>query len=573
MSDNTLNVLLIEDSPDDAGLVALELRRGGYDPVMTRVETAETMRAALETGGWDVIISDYSLPQFGGLAALALVQQLEFDVPFILMSGTIGEEIAVEAMRAGAHDYIMKNNMVRLVPAIQRELREAKMRQERRQTEEWNRYLARYDLQTGLPNRVTLHEYIEQAVTRLRRERGQAALLLIDLDNFKDINDTLGHSRGDALLQQVGMRLKRALRDSDQVARMGGDEFAILATLASLDHQSIVVKKISTALEPPFVIEGLPILVEASIGIALYPEHGDTPDALVQRADIAMYVAKHTKTGCAVYSKELDRHSHQRLALAGELRAAIERRQLFLHYQPKVSLQSGRMLGVEALARWRHPERGLVPPDQFIMSAERTGLIGPLTTLVLHEASAQCRAWRAGGVPIKVAVNFSTRNLQDPRFPEHVGTVLRACGVEPSCVEGEITESAIMMNPTFGLEALQRLHDMGMALAIDDFGTGYTSLGQLKKLPVRTIKIDKSFVLGMLQNDNDHAIVRSIIDLGHALGLTVVAEGVENQALWERLTQLGCDIAQGYHISRPMAADDLLAWLTASPYTPADASA
>ncbi|MEW6324935.1 MAG: GGDEF domain-containing phosphodiesterase, partial [Nitrospirota bacterium] len=316
----------------------------------------------------------------------------------------------------------------------------------------------------------------------------------------------------------------------------------------------------------------LPIIVEASIGIAVCPDHGETAEALIQHADVAMYMAKNTKSGFTVYNQTLDLHNPRRLALIGQLREAIDGRHLFLHYQPIVELRSNRIAGVEALVRWQHPEQGFIPPDQFIGPAEQTGLIMPLTQFVVQAAAEQCRTWRQAGVPLRIAVNVSARNLQDPRFPDQVARTLEACGVEPASLSFEITESAILMNQSSVLEVLGRFHRMGMELAIDDFGTGYTSLGQLKRLPVQTIKIDKSFVLGMLANDNDHAIVRSVIDLGHDLGLKVVAEGVENQALWEQLNGLGCDLAQGYHISRPVLPGDLMKWSARAPFTLAGSS-
>ncbi len=562
-----LNILLVEDSEDDAALVVMELRRGGYEPVVERVDTFTAMNVALDRQGWDIIIADYSMPQFSGLAALALVQKRGLDLPFILMSGTVGEDLAVEAMRAGAHDYIMKSNRQRLIVAIERELREAKTRQDRKQAEEMVKYMAYFDLLTALPNRTLLHNRLQQAITTSQRDNRPVALLLLDLDEFKEINDTLGHDRGDLLLQLVGKRLREALRESDTVARLGGDEFGVLLPLSSPDHANTVAHKIMTALEPPFLIDDLPIAVEASIGIAIHPDHGDTAEALTQHADVAMYVAKSTKSGFAVYSPALDQHNPRRLALIGELRQAIEGNQLFLHYQPIVEFRSNLIIGIEALVRWQHPEHGFIPPDQFIGPAEQTGLIGPLTKFVLQEAATQCRMWREAGLSLRMSVNLSARNLQDHQFPDQVAEIINTCGIQPACLEFEITESAIMMNQASAIEILTRFKTMGIELAIDDFGTGYTSLGQLKKLPVQTIKIDKSFVLGMLAHDNDHAIVRSIIDLGHDLGLKVVAEGVENQAIWEQLAILGCDIAQGYHIGRPMLPGDLMKWSAQSPFT------
>jgi diguanylate cyclase (GGDEF)-like protein len=562
--DIPLRLLLVEDSKDDALLVIHELRRHGYDLICERVDTAATTQAALDKDRWDLIISTYSMPQFSGLAALALVQKMGLDVPFILLSGTIGEESAVEAMKAGAHDYLMKGNLTRLIPAIERELREAKVRQERKQAQEFIDYLAYHDVLTGLPNRALLQEHLQQTIKDARREHKTVALLLMDLDRFKEINNTLGHHRGDMVLQQVGLRLKDAVRESDTVARLGGDEFAILLPLSDTAHWEIVAHKTIKALESPFVIEGIPIAVETSIGIALHPAHGDSAEALIQRADVAMYVAKRNKSGFVLYEPTLDQHSPRRLALMGELRQAIDQRHLRLYYQPKVDLKTGQVTGVEGLLRWQHAQHGFIPPDQFIAPAEQTGLIFPLTRFVLEEAIQQCCAWHRMALNVCIAVNLSARNLQDPDLPRQVTELIAPLGLDPCCLELELTESAIMMNPTRAMEVLTRLHEMGVALTIDDFGIGYSSLAYLKKLPIGTIKIDKSFVLGMMANENDRVIVRSTIDLGHNLGKKVVAEGVENQAIWDQLVAFGCDLAQGYHISRPMPAADLPAWISQS---------
>jgi diguanylate cyclase (GGDEF)-like protein len=558
-----LRLLLVEDSEDDAGLIVNELRRH-YELTYERVETRSAAQEALEKDRWDLIISEYSMPQFSGLASLALVREKNLDIPFIIVSGTFGEETAVEAMKAGARDYLIKGNLARLIPAIDRELQEAKTRQERRQAQEIINFMAYHDPLTALPNRSSLHEQLQLAIKLAQREKKTVALLLLDLDHFKEINDTLGHAHGDAVLQEVGHRLKEILRKSDMVARLGGDEFAILLPLTSPDHAHIVAQKIRAALEAPFIMENLPIMVEASIGIAFHPTHGDTVDELIQRADIAMYVAKHHRSGIALYEQTLDQHSTRRLSLMAELRQAIEQRGLQLYYQPKVEFKSGRVIGVEGLLRWRHAEHGFIPPDQFIGLAEQTGLIFPLTRFVLEEAIHQCHVWGRGKLKVCTSINLSPQNLQDSSLPGQVAELMAARGLSPACLELELTETAIMLNPTRALDVLTRFHEMGVTLSIDDFGIGYSSLAYLKKLPIDTIKIDKSFVLGMMTDENDRIIVRSTIDLGHNLGMKVTAEGVENQAIWERLVDYGCDLAQGYHISRPMPAADLPLWLKQS---------
>jgi diguanylate cyclase len=419
------------------------------------------------------------------------------------------------------------------------------------------------DALTGLPNRILLHDRTGQAIRQADRELVPAALLLLDLDRFKEVNDTLGHHYGDQLLIQVGERLRAALRQVDTVARLGGDEFAVLLPrIETAEGAVTVANKLQAALEEPFVLEGLALEVEASIGLALYPEHGNDPDELLQRADIAMYAAKQAHAGFVLFDPKLDQHSPRRLALLGELRRAIEHQQLVLHYQPKVDAHTRRVLGVEALVRWQHPTHGLIPPDEFIPLAERTGLITPLTHHVLDAALRQCRAWQQAGHELTVAVNISTRRLLDLALPDEVAGLIAACQVPARLLVLEITESTIMTDPTRALEVLGRLNEMGVQLAIDDFGIGYSSMAYLKSLPVHELKVDRSFVAQMTSNTSDAVIVRSTVDLGRNLGLRVVAEGVEDQTTWHELDALGCDAIQGYHVSRPVPADDLTSWLT-----------
>lgn len=428
-------------------------------------------------------------------------------------------------------------------------------------------YQALHDALTDLPNRTLLYDRLQQAILSGHRQSRPLALLLMDLDRFKDVNDTLGHHYGDILLQQVGERLRGVLRESDTVARLGGDEFAILlSALADVKDIPLVAGKILQALEAPFILEGHLLDIGASIGIALFPDHGEYADLLIQRADVAMYLAKQAGGGYAVYSSEQDQNSPRRLALRGELRHAIENGDLFLLYQPKINLQTSRVIGVEALVRWRHPRLGTIPPDQFIPLAEHTGLIKPLTLWVLNAALSQCRAWREAGAELAVAVNLSARNLQDPQVSDQIADLLETWSIPPQMLELEITESVIMADPARAMEILTRLSKKGVRLSIDDFGTGYSSLGYLKKLPVDEIKIDKSFVKEMAVDGDDTVIVRSIVDLAHNLGLQVIAEGVEDQETWDALVILGSDAAQGYFMSRPIPADELGRWLKASPW-------
>jgi diguanylate cyclase (GGDEF)-like protein len=429
-----------------------------------------------------------------------------------------------------------------------------------------NQHQALHDGLTGLPNRTLLADRTSQAIRQADRELLPAALLLLDLDRFKEINDTLGHHYGDQLLVQVGERLRAGLRELDTVARLGGDEFAVLLPrIETAEGAVTVAAKLQATLAEPFMLEGLNLDVEASIGLAVYPDHGADFDELLQHADIAMYAAKQTHAGFVVFDPSLDQYSPRRLVLLGELRRAIEDGQLLLHYQPKVDARSGQVLGVEALVRWQHQQRGLILPGEFIPLAERTGLIGPLTHFVLDAALHQCALWHQAGHELAVAVNVSARRLLDLRFPDEVAGLLAHWEVPARLLVIEITESTIMADPAHALEILGRLNQMGVGVSIDDFGTGYSSMAYLKTLPVHELKIDRSFVAQMTSSTRDAVIVRSTVDLGRNLGLRVVAEGVEDAQTLQELGALGCDAAQGYHISRPVPADDLLTWLRQQP--------
>ncbi|MDH3309416.1 MAG: EAL domain-containing protein [Gammaproteobacteria bacterium] len=424
--------------------------------------------------------------------------------------------------------------------------------------------LAFTDPLTKLPNRTLFHDRLEQAIEDAKRDYKPFALFLMDLDRFKDINDTLGHQVGDLLLQQVAARLRSKLRDIDTVARMGGDEFAILLPAVNEKHATMAARMLLQALRAPFQIEEQSLDIGASIGIALYPDHGVDANILIQRSDVAMYSAKHANSGHAFYDGNNDQHNPTHLMLLGELRHAVEQEQFVLYYQPKVDLKNYQVTGVEALVRWKHPREDLMLPDTFIPLLEQTGLIRSLTPWVLNESLRQGQELQEQGVPITISMNLSVRDLQDPYLADAFAEQLAALQISPRWLELEITESAVMTEPERALNVLSRLSAMGLRIAIDDFGTGYSSLSYLKKLPVNTIKIDKSFVIGMVRDDNDAAIVHTSVNLAHNLKLEVVAEGVENEETLTRLIELGCDIAQGHYISRPLSAEELSVWLKQS---------
>ncbi|MEW6581517.1 MAG: bifunctional diguanylate cyclase/phosphodiesterase [Actinomycetota bacterium] len=426
-----------------------------------------------------------------------------------------------------------------------------------------NRHQALHDALTGLPNRVQFLATVRGALeANAAHPTPGLAVMMLDLDRFKEVNDTLGHQSGDALLQVVADRLRSVLRGTDVVARLGGDEFALLLPgMRDVESALALARKVHRVLAQPVSLQELTLDVEASIGIALCPDHGDDADLLMQRADVAMYVAKAAHSGEEVYSAEHDQYSPERLALIGELRRAIAGGELVLHFQPKVSLAVGRVVGVEALVRWQHPERGLLPPGEFIPLAEHTTLIRTLTLHVLDRSLEQQRRWRDEGIDVPVSVNLAVRHLLDLNFPDEVRTLLRKWGLDGSGLELEITESTLMSNPRRAQEVIERLRELGVRIAIDDFGTGYSSLDYLKRLSADVLKIDKSFVLHMCASEADAMIVRSTIDLGRNLGLKVVAEGIETEAAWERLRELGCDVGQGFYLGRPAPAEELTALL------------
>jgi diguanylate cyclase (GGDEF)-like protein/PAS domain S-box-containing protein len=436
---------------------------------------------------------------------------------------------------------------------------------EQRRAEEAASFMAYHDPATGLPNRPLLLKRLDQALEDGKRDGRPLALMLLTLDRYRDIASTLGHANADLMVRDLVARLGEVLGEADRVARLRGDEFAVILPDAQATLALQVAAKIQRALEHPFMVEKLPIEVGAHIGISLFPEHGETAELLLRRADTAGHAAAENGSGGVVYAPERDPYDPARLALLGELRQALEADQLRLHYQPKIDLKTHRMTGTEALLRWKHPRRGMVPPDQFIPLAERTGLIRPLTRWVLDRAVTQCAAWARQHQDFAVAVNLSARDLQDPLLVDHVVSLLESRGLAPDRLELELTESAVMADPGRAAQTFGELKRRGFSVAIDDFGTGYSSLTYLRTMPVSQLKIDKSFVERMGDNGRqDVAIVRSTSELGHSLGLKVVAEGVEDAKTLDLLSSFGCDAAQGFYIARPMPPAELMGWLKAS---------
>jgi diguanylate cyclase (GGDEF)-like protein len=425
------------------------------------------------------------------------------------------------------------------------------------------RHQATHDALTGLSNRAELHEDGAKALANAGRDGSLAALMLIDLDRFKEVNDTMGHEQGDRLLVDVAARLRQLLRGDDILARLGGDEFAVLAIVPHRGAVGEVATRLHRALALPFDVGGVAIELGASIGIALQPDHGEDVSTLLRHADVAMYEAKRAGSHIETYATSRDPYSAERLKLLGELRRALDHDELVLHFQPKVALSSGRVIGVEALVRWEHPERGLLGPHEFLGLAERTGLIADITRWVVDAAVRQCAAWRRSGVELPVAVNLAAANIVDTTLPESVAHILQRWEVPGRLLECEISEDTVMGDPRRAGDVLERLRDLGVRLSLDDFGTGHSSLSYLKRLPLDEVKIDRSFVIGMADDPSDAAIVRSTIDLARHLGLEVVAEGVETSEVLDVLAALQCDVAQGFLLSRPLPAAEFDGWLAA----------
>lgn len=676
-----LRVLLVEDNPDDAELIELELCRDGFLPEITRVETRDDMAAALTHPDWDVVLSDFHLPAFSAEQALETLRSGGADLPFIILSGAVQAEEAVSLLKRGAHDFLNKDSLARLGPAIERELREAQERAHRRIAEERVRILSRaieqspvsvvitdpagtieyvnpkfteatgygadeaigrellfarlpgvgddswaslwhmvgegmewrgefcsrrhngqviweyvtvsplkdesgaishyiavkeditvrrsyeeqllrqatFDDLTGLPNRVLVVDRLEQALAMAHREGELTAVLYIDLDRFKTINDTQGHQAGDRLLVEAAARLSSCLREGDTLARMGGDEFLlILPSLNDGEGARLVADRVLEIFLQPFSIDGQEHFITASIGVTLFPGDGQDAQGLLRNADLAMYRAKEQGgNGHHFFTPEINQRMRQRLTIEKDLRGAMVRQEMEVHFQPVVDLSSCRPVAVEALMRWRRPDQGMVMPSLFIPVAEEVGLIRPLGEWVLSRACADVMRDFANHPDLRLAVNVSPRQLQTPGFGTFVRQVLDSSGMEPERLELEITESVLMDEALETAENLKSLCDLGVRLSIDDFGTGYSSLGYLQRYPFDTLKIDRSFVSSALESQASGRLVETIIAMAHGLRMEVIAEGVETPEQLAFLKERDCDLVQGYLFSKPLAPADL----------------
>ncbi|MGZ8189593.1 MAG: putative bifunctional diguanylate cyclase/phosphodiesterase [Methylococcaceae bacterium] len=435
--------------------------------------------------------------------------------------------------------------------------------------EKHTHYVTTHDFLTDLPNRALFYDRVERAIVSANNHNRLLSILLIEIENFKDVYDTLGRNSSDIILKQVSTRLQGVSRESNSVAKIDGNIFGILiADTVNLAGAEQLARYIQKAMDSTFMVDRLHVTVHSNIGIVHFPEHGDDVDALVQRAGVALHMAQSSNQGYAVYEPSFDTHSPLRLTLMSELRNAIELGELDLYYQAKVSIQTGELYGAEALVRWHHPVHGFVSPDEFIPMAERTRMIKQLTLWVLKRAFRHCVDWHNQGINLKISVNLSAKDLHDPELPDLVAGAAASAGINPEWIILEITEGSVMYEPERALEIIERLHGMGYQFAIDDFGTGYSSLAYLKKMPLSELKIDKSFVMDIMNSENDMLIVKATINLAHNLGLQVTAEGVESEEIMSKLKDYGCDLAQGYYLNKPLSFTDFNQWMNNSKWKP-----
>ncbi len=558
---SSLRVLLIEDSPADTCLIQEMLREGSFAEIDFRCATRVSEGLA-QLAEWeaDIILLDLSLPDSDGIDTFRTLHAHAPSVPTIVLSGLDDEQLGLNAVQEGAQDYLVKGHGGSHL--LSRAVRYAI---ERKRTEQRLAYLAQYDPLTGMANRTLFLDRLTQALALAKRNEWLVAIMFLDLDRFKIINDTLGHAIGDLLLKGVAERLRQCLRESDTVARMGGDEFTfILEGITVMRDVETVAKKVLNAMAAPFTFDGQEVFVTTSIGISTYPGCGDDAGVLTKHADAAMYRAKdHGRNTYQFYTPEMNVYTTIRLSLENNLRHALERREFFLHYQPQIDISTGRVMGMEALIRWKRPTMEIIPPNQFIPLMEETGLIIPVGKWVLKTACAQIRAWLNVGLPpIPVAVNISPRQLWHGDLPSTIFNILQDSGLPPSLLELEITEGILMEHTQVNSSTINDLKAMGIRIAIDDFGTGYSSLSYLTRFPIDTLKIDQSFVREITTNHDDAAIATAIIDLAHRLRRTVIAEGVETLEQLDFLREHRCDQVQGYLVSRPLSTEGIEGWLT-----------
>jgi diguanylate cyclase (GGDEF)-like protein len=559
---NLMRLLIVDDSEADAHLLGLELGREGNRLVTRRVETAGEMREALRTSEWDIVISDDAMPNFSALDALAVVKEFGKDIPFIIYSGTMNDRTASLAMRQGVRDYVEKGDFSRLVPTIERELKSAAMRKAVKRAESHVYRLAYYDDLTGLPNRNYFTERVSEQLAA--GGRSPAAVVFVDIDNFMRLNNSFGYTTGDALMRQMAARLEKCAGNQALLARFRGDEFAMFIADAR-DRAGIekLMEGVRASMSRPFSHESLEFDLSVSMGICMYPDDGEDAATLITHAEGAMAQAKREPgTAWRYYDRKTVEVASQRVVLEAALRRAVERRELFLNFQPIADVKTGRIVGTEALVRWRHPENGVIPPDRFIPIADESGLIIQIGEWVMNEACKQTKAWHDMGFgELCISVNVSAVQFAQTQLLGQVRNALNRSGLAPRFLELEITESVLMRDAEATVNTLRALKEMGVRLAMDDFGTGYSSLSYLKRFPIDALKIDKSFTQDISIDRDGSAIVCAIAALGRSLQLKLVAEGVETSEQRAFLIEQQCDRMQGYLLSKPLPAEQMTHYL------------
>lgn len=566
-----LHLLILEDSPADAELMVEALREGGFDPRWDRVETEADYLAHLGKGP-DIILADFSLPGFDARRALCLLREQHADVPFIIVSGCIGEEVAVDCMKQGATDYLIKDRLARLAPAVKQALDQKRLQEEKRRAEDRLLYEAFHDTLTGLPNRALLLERLSRCVLHGRRNETHVfAVLSLDLDGFKVVNDSLGHAPGDQLLIEVAQRLCQHVRAGDTVARLGGDEFVVLLEdIKAASNASRVADRIQQELTKAFSVEGRDVFTSTSIGIACSTTGYDRPEDALRDAGTALVRAKGLgKNRFVMFDTTMHTQAMARLELETDLRHAITRHEFHLYYQPIVCLGRGAVVGFEALLRWRHPERGVLTPDLFLTVAEEIGLLVPIGQWVLLSACRSLRAWQEqfkADPPLSVGINLSCKQFLQLDLLTIIDQTLRESALDPRSLKLEITETVMMENPESATETLHQLRRRQIETYMDDFGTGYSSLSYLQRFPIDTLKVDHSFITRMETNQESLEIVRTIVALAHNLGRKVVAEGVESARQLTVLRKLHCDYGQGHLFSKPLNAEAVPQFLASDPH-------
>ena len=558
----SLNLLLLEDSPADAELMIEVLRESGFDPTFRRVESKDAYLRELDQPP-DFILSDYSMPQFTARDALRLMKERGLDLPFIIVSGCMGEEMAVECMKAGAADYLLKDRLGRLGHAVTQALERKQLIEEKRQAEQRLFLETFHDSLTGLPNRALFMDRLERVFLQSRRQPGQIfALLHVNLDGFKMVHSGLGPSPADRLLIEVSQRILRRVRSADTVARMEGDAFTLLIdNLKAIGNATRVADRIQQEFATSFVTEEGEIFLTPCIGIACSHAGYESGEHLLRDATAAMLQAKTSgRAGFVIFDKTMHQQAMARLKIEGDLRQALDRKEFRLAYQPIVDLNEGRVTGFESLLRWQHPESGLTSPDAFLSIAMELGLMKSIGEWTLVEACRQLKVWQEQFPrvrPLTVSVNFSIGQFAQDHLTHLIQKILEQSGIDPSSVKLEITESEMMKNPEAALKVLDEIKAQKIDTCLDDFGTGYSSLSHLQQLAIRFLKIDQSFVRRLGTEDDALAIVKTIITLAHQLGRQVIAEGVETAEHLVILRSLGCEYGQGYFFAKPLAPEEV----------------